>query len=153
MAKPAESSAKQAKQGHGASKQVEWWEKGPFPQSAGVRLPSVAEAHKRLLFAVVRQASPELLRQYPNARAFFYAILQGFADRWRPERSRGRPANPRLQSIRAKAATLRLTGKTWGQVALKTCPDRNKPNHTCNKRCADRIRQLAKPFLKREKSA
>ena len=61
----------------------------------------------------------------------------------------GRPVNPEVQELGRNAARLRRGGLTYGQIARQLCPLKNAQGHHCGRRCADRIRQAAKPYLKR----
>jgi hypothetical protein len=63
------------------------------------------------------------------------------------KRAVGRPLNPAVQRIGEEAAKLHSEGLSYGQVARKLCPHRGQ-QHKCDKKCSDRIRQAAKPFLK-----
>lgn len=60
----------------------------------------------------------------------------------------GRPASREVEELGRKAAKLFDKGMTGGEVAKHLCPRRkDDPKHRCNKLCADRIRQNAKPYL------
>jgi len=64
----------------------------------------------------------------------------------------GRPTEPKVQRLGQEAAKLRQlgAGRTWGQIHLKLCPTKGK--HTpddSSKRCQDRIRLAAQPYLKK----
>jgi hypothetical protein len=64
-----------------------------------------------------------------------------------PPATRGRRPSREVQESGRKAAKLFKQGYTDGEVARKICERRGEPGHRCDKRCADRIRQRAQPYL------
>lgn len=61
----------------------------------------------------------------------------------------GRPVDTEVHERGKKAAALHRQGRTYGKIALELCPERTDSHHRCGgKKCADRLRQAAKPYLK-----
>ena len=64
------------------------------------------------------------------------------------EKPIGRPIASENYVLGQEAARLKQQQKlSWGQIARRLCPERKSYGHQCSKKCEDRIRQLAKPFL------
>jgi hypothetical protein len=84
------------------------------------------------------------------ARGFNRAIRERALIKRLHSRPVGRPIDPEVQRIGKLAAKLRKEQpqKSWGEIALQSCPKRGQSGHRCRKKCADRIQQAAKPFLK-----
>jgi|SRR6516225_3623672 hypothetical protein len=59
----------------------------------------------------------------------------------------GRTPRQELQDLGRRAAKLYNQGHSWGEVARRLCLRKGLPGHKCNKGCADRISQNAKPYL------
>jgi hypothetical protein len=90
---------------------------------------------------------PRHLREYrrrteANAKQSARATLQHLG----PVKA-GRPPSREVQERGKRAARLFDKGLTGGQVAQRLCDRKSEPRHRCSKRCADRIRQRAKPYL------
>jgi hypothetical protein len=60
----------------------------------------------------------------------------------------GRTPSREFQDLGRRAAELYNQVHSWGEVALRLCLRKSLPEHKCDKNCADRIRQIAKPYLK-----
>ena len=60
----------------------------------------------------------------------------------------GRTPSRELQDLGRKAAELYNQGHSFGEVARRLCLRKSMPGHECDKNCADRIRQIAQPYLK-----
>jgi hypothetical protein len=67
--------------------------------------------------------------------------------RLRIRRRKGRRHNPVVKNLGQVAATLHESGLSYGEVALQHCEKKSEPGHVCDKKCADRMRQRAQPFL------
>lgn len=84
-----------------------------------------------------------------------YVQAQGGLDRvaelteWlqcRMGRGRGAPISKELDPIFREAAILHINKISWRKIAERLCPLRHAAEHTCDKRCMDRIRQGASEY-------
>jgi hypothetical protein len=80
--------------------------------------------------------------RHPNAVSELYTELGRLMEPFR-----GRPTKGELSLILAKTARLRQAKFSWLQIAQRLCPDRS-PNHSCDKKCADRIRVASQRLAK-----
>ena len=132
--------------GRAREKLVRWREEGlrqirPKPEN----LPWLEERVWKSLNRGVRVATVFAVcdtDKHPDAVSELYTEIDKLMESFR-----GRRSKAEISGILAETAKLREKGLSWLQIARRLCPDRN-PNHSCDKKCADRIRVAAQRLAK-----